>query len=119
MCPICNRPDCYREITPYWRYAIEIFPDFKKEKIPVARFVCRELRRTFSLLPVQLIPYFQYTLSPWDVAAGALIVEEAGGKLTNLRGEPCDLHQPDWLATNGRVHQLVLNLDPLGPTPAA
>ena len=63
MCPICNRPDCYREITPYWRYAIELFPEFEKEKIPIARFVCNKRRGTFSLLPVQLIPYFQYTVS--------------------------------------------------------
>jgi hypothetical protein len=62
-CPICNRPDCYREITPYWRYAIELFPEFGKGKIPIARFVCRKKGWTFSLLPVQLIPYFQYTVS--------------------------------------------------------
>jgi len=34
----------------------------KKEKIPIARFLCRKERRTFSLLPIQLIPYFQYTV---------------------------------------------------------
>jgi hypothetical protein len=34
----------------------------KKEKIPIARFLCRSQKRTFSLLPVQLIPYFQYTV---------------------------------------------------------
>jgi len=62
VCPICNRPDCYREITHYWRYAVELFPEFEKEKIPVARFLCRERGETFSLLPVQLIPYFQYTV---------------------------------------------------------
>jgi len=54
---------CYREITPYWRYAIDLFPAFKKEPIPIARFFCQEKRRTFSLLPVQLIPYFQYTVN--------------------------------------------------------
>ncbi len=50
-------------MTPYWRYAIELFPEFRKERIPVARFLCRSRRRTFSLLPVQLIPYFQYTVA--------------------------------------------------------
>jgi hypothetical protein len=61
-CPICNREDCYRAISPYWRYAIELFPEFRKERIPIARFLCRERRKTFSLLPIQLIPYFQYTI---------------------------------------------------------
>jgi hypothetical protein len=55
--------DCYRAMTSYWRYAIELFPSFKKKRIPIARFICRERRKTFSLLPMQLIPYFQYTVS--------------------------------------------------------
>jgi len=50
-------------MTPYWRYAIELFPAFKKKQIPIARFLCRNRRKTFSLLPIQLIPYFQYTVS--------------------------------------------------------
>ena len=60
-CPICGRTHCYREITPYWRYAIELFPDFVKQRIPVARFLCRKWEQSFSLLPIQLIPYHQYT----------------------------------------------------------
>lgn len=62
VCPICGHLHCYREITPYWRYAIELFPDFQKKRIPIARFLCRRRRATFSLLPIQLIPYFQYTV---------------------------------------------------------
>jgi hypothetical protein len=46
----------------YWRYGIELFPGFKKKRIPIARFICRRRRKTFSLLPIQLIPYFQYTV---------------------------------------------------------
>jgi hypothetical protein len=61
-CPICGRQDCYREITPYWRYAIDLFPEFKKERVPIARFLCNKQDQTFSLLPSQLIPYFQYTV---------------------------------------------------------
>lgn len=61
-CPICGGVDCYREIPSYWRYAIELFPEFKKKRIPIARFICRQRRKTFSLLPIQLIPYFQYTV---------------------------------------------------------
>jgi len=49
-------------MAPYWRYAIELFPDFEKKRIPIARFMCRRRRKTFSLLPIQLIPYFQYTV---------------------------------------------------------
>jgi hypothetical protein len=70
-CPICNGTDCYRVMTPYWRYAIELFPGFKKKRIPIARFMCRRRRKTFSLLPIQLIPYFQYTVC---AVMGALLL---------------------------------------------
>lgn len=60
-CPICGDCDCYQEIDPYWRYAIDLFPEFRKEEVPIARFLCRKKKSTFSLLPIQLIPYFQYT----------------------------------------------------------
>jgi myo-inositol-1(or 4)-monophosphatase len=56
--------------------------------------------------------YFHYTLGPWDVAAGALIVEEAGGRVTDLHGRPYRLNEPGWLATNGLVHDAVLALEP-------
>ena len=49
-------------MAPYWRYAIELFPEFQKKRIPIARFLCRQRGKTFSLLPIQLIPYFQYTV---------------------------------------------------------
>jgi hypothetical protein len=58
-------------MAPYWRYAIELFPEFQKEPIPVGRFFCRQWRRTFSLLPIQLIPYFQYTV---DSVLGTLLL---------------------------------------------
>jgi hypothetical protein len=70
-CPICGKRECYRKITPYWRYAIDLFPEFKKERIPVARFVCRRRERTFSVLPIQLIPYHQYTV---NAVIGALLL---------------------------------------------
>ncbi|NTU47621.1 MAG: hypothetical protein HGA84_01285 [Syntrophobacteraceae bacterium] len=70
-CPICGKQGCYREITPYWRYAIDLFPEFKKERIPVARFLCDKRQSTFSLLPTQLIPYHQYTV---NAVIGALLL---------------------------------------------
>ena len=49
-------------MAPYWSHAIELFPEFKKRRIPIARFLCRRRRKTFSLLPIQVIPYLQYTV---------------------------------------------------------
>ncbi len=41
---------------------------------------------------------------PWDVAAGVLLVREAGGRVTQLNGDPYNLYGKEILATNGLVH---------------
>jgi hypothetical protein len=71
FCPICGKEGCYRQITHYWRYAIDLFPEFEKDKVPIARFLCKESGKTFSLLPTQLIPYHQYTVHS---VTGALLL---------------------------------------------
>ncbi len=45
----------------------------------------------------------------WDVAAGALIVREAGGRVTDFQDRDWTLKSPDILASNGRVHQKILS----------
>lgn len=48
-------------------------------------------------------------LSPWDVAAGKLLIEEAGGRVTHYNGKPHQLfEQPSVLATNGFLHETML-----------
>lgn len=49
--------------------------------------------------------YWERRLQPWDVAAGALIVREAGGTVTNTIGTAFDAHQGEVVATNGAIHQ--------------
>ena len=56
--------------------------------------------------------YFQYTLKSWDVAAGLAILQEAGGMATDLQGQPAKIEKPDWLVTNGLVHEAALALRP-------
>jgi myo-inositol-1(or 4)-monophosphatase len=48
--------------------------------------------------------YWERGLKPWDITAGIVIVEEAGGKVTAYDGSPLDLHSGRILATNGLVH---------------
>ena len=45
--------------------------------------------------------YWEFNLNPWDTAAGALMVTEAGGKMTTFEGEPFRLDSKEVLATNG------------------
>lgn len=49
--------------------------------------------------------YWELTLHPWDVAAGKLLVEEAGGRVTRLDGSPASIYGEEFLATNGRIHE--------------
>jgi myo-inositol-1(or 4)-monophosphatase len=54
--------------------------------------------------------FWEQYLKPWDVAAGALIVEEAGGRVTGMDGTPFDPAAAHLVASNGRVHDQVLGV---------
>lgn len=49
--------------------------------------------------------FFEYNLKPWDVAAGVILVQEAGGQVTNFRGGGDPVFGLEMLATNGLIHQ--------------
>jgi myo-inositol-1(or 4)-monophosphatase len=51
--------------------------------------------------------FWEYDLSPWDVAAGTLLVREAGGRVTQAGGSAARLDAASILATNGRIHEEV------------
>jgi len=48
--------------------------------------------------------FWEFNLNPWDTAAGVLIVEEAGGKVTDFKGGPFQLNSRETLASNGLLH---------------
>jgi myo-inositol-1(or 4)-monophosphatase len=54
--------------------------------------------------------FWELTLGPWDVAAGMILVEEAGGRVTDLRGQPLDVNHPRLVASNGRIHGEILGV---------
>jgi len=72
---------------------------------------CRDVRR-FGSASLDLCyvasgrfdGFWEWRLKPWDTAAGWLIVEEAGGRVTDFDGSPYDPWLPRILATNGGVH---------------
>jgi myo-inositol-1(or 4)-monophosphatase len=61
--------------------------------------------------------FWEWDLSPWDVAAGALMIEEAGGRAGAIGGAPLDIAAGDILASNGTVHaemqRLLAQVQPL------
>jgi myo-inositol-1(or 4)-monophosphatase len=54
--------------------------------------------------------FWEFGLKPWDVAAGILLVAEAGGQVTDMRGTANKLGVPHILATNGKIHQETVDL---------
>jgi len=52
--------------------------------------------------------FWEFNLNPWDTAAGVLIVEEAGGRVTNFSGGPFQLDSRETLASNGLVHDALI-----------
>ena len=49
--------------------------------------------------------FYEHKLQAWDSAAGFLVVEEAGGKVTDLKGNYYNPYQPGIVATNGKIHE--------------
>ena len=52
--------------------------------------------------------FWEYRLKPWDVSAGALLVKEAGGRVTTMAGEPYSVFSRSVLVSNGHLHEAVL-----------
>jgi myo-inositol-1(or 4)-monophosphatase len=58
----------------------------------------------------RLTCYWEYDLSSWDIAAGALLVQEAGGRFTDLAGNDYNLRTRKMCASNGKVHDEILRV---------
>jgi myo-inositol-1(or 4)-monophosphatase len=58
----------------------------------------------------RLDAFWEERLHPWDMVAGSVIVEEAGGRVTRFDGTPTGLVADELLATNGRLHEAMLHV---------
>jgi myo-inositol-1(or 4)-monophosphatase len=54
--------------------------------------------------------FWEEGLKPWDVAAGSLLVEEAGGRVSKYDGGPLSIYMPPILASNGLVHEQMMRV---------
>jgi myo-inositol-1(or 4)-monophosphatase len=64
--------------------------------------------------------FWEIGLQPWDMAAGSLLIQEAGGRISDLHGGQEFLERGDILAGNGRIHEALETLiGPLMPKPDA
>jgi myo-inositol-1(or 4)-monophosphatase len=83
------------------------------EMIPKARAIRRAGSAALDLAYLaagRFDGFWELRLKPWDTAAGWLLVEEAGGVVTDFSGKPYYLKSPHILASNGRIHEELMKV---------
>lgn len=90
-------------------HPIRVFERFILEGLPVRRLGSAAIDLCWVACG-RFDGFWEYNLSSWDVAAGYLIVQEAGGVITNFDGEPYSVFDKQTLATNGHIHENMLQL---------
>ncbi len=61
--------------------------------------------------------FWELNLSPWDMAAGGLIVTEAGGQVTDFSGGEFSIYKPEIIASNGLIHNRMVEIIAMGKKP--
>ncbi len=89
---------------------IDQFVAFLQKGLPIRRLGSAALDLAY-VAAGRFDGFWEVELNPWDVAAGILIVEEAGGIVTTYEGEPHPVVQPNSLvASNGQIHAQMLEV---------
>jgi myo-inositol-1(or 4)-monophosphatase len=89
--------------------AIELFGAFLKTSRAVRRLGSAAIDMCYVADGV-FDGFWEVKLNPWDVCAGSLIVEEAGGLVTDFKGNERDLFCKEILATNGKVYSRMIEV---------
>lgn len=82
---------------------LEVFARFIRKGIPVRRLGSAAIDLAW-VAAGRFDGFYEHQLQAWDSAAGFLMVEEAGGKVTNLKGDEYSPYQPGIIASNGIIH---------------
>jgi len=88
---------------------LQVFEKLIRKAVPVRRLGSAALDLCWTAAG-RFDGFYEHKLQAWDSAAGYLIVEEAGGKVTDLSGNKYNPYQPGIIATNGKIHQALQNV---------
>ena len=86
---------------------LEVFERFIRKGVPVRRLGSAAIDLCW-VAAGRFDGFYEHKLEAWDSAAGFLIVEEAGGKVTDFEGNKFSPYQHRILATNGKIHEEML-----------
>ncbi|MFW6232929.1 MAG: inositol monophosphatase family protein, partial [Bacteroidota bacterium] len=82
---------------------VDLFVDIVQRGIPIRRLGSAALDLAY-VAAGRFDGFWEIGLHPWDVAAGVLLIREAGGKVTQFSGDEYSIHDNTLLATNGSLH---------------
>lgn len=88
---------------------LQVFERFIRKGVPVRRLGSAAIDLCW-VAAGRFDGFYEHDLKAWDSAAGYIIVEEAGGRVTDFNGNLFSPHQPRVLATNGKIHEEMLEL---------
>ena len=88
---------------------LEVFSKLIRKGVPVRRLGSAAMDLCW-VAAGRFDGFYEHKLNAWDSAAGYLIVEEAGGKVTDMKGNYYNPYQPGIVATNGIIHSQLLNV---------
>lgn len=86
---------------------LEVFGRLIRKGIPVRRLGSAAIDLCW-VAAGRFDGFYEHKLNAWDSAAGFLLVEEAGGKVTDFEGNAYSPYQPHIVATNGKIHEELL-----------
>ena len=88
---------------------LEVFERFVRKGVPVRRLGSAAIDLCW-VAAGRFDGFFEHSLQAWDSAAGYLIVEEAGGKVTDMNGDKYSPYQKKIVATNGLIHDELIEV---------
>lgn len=98
-------------------YNVHENPDFAYERFTAFLRVARAVRRLGSaaidmcyVAEGVFDGFWEVSLNPWDMAAGIILVQEAGGKISDFEGKPTTIFGKQILASNNKVHESMINV---------
>jgi len=90
-------------------YLVALFGDFLRRARAVRRLGSAAIDLAY-VAAGRFDGFWEIRLNPWDISAGALLIEEAGGRVSAIDGGPFDSRQGEIVASNGRVHDQILDV---------
>lgn len=105
-CLVTGFPYTYLDTT---NGPLQVFEKLIRKGVPVRRLGSAAIDLCW-VAAGRFDGFYEHKLQAWDSAAGFLIVEEAGGKVTHFNGDEYSVYQPGILATNGLIHDEMLEI---------